>query len=446
MRLLSQILFLVMFAEYTFGQELPGIEVRAEYIWHRTTGDGRVVLMKDTTYQEMLKRSFIKTISQKWNRDVSGFSVRVNRLPLLRMEPKFNPSVSALDTSKWYIFLQLFDEGIAMNPDYSMLATRISVKYRLVQGAIVKEDLSASYNIMRRQPAPGQVTLNRFPFYPSHLQYEYDTIAYYVVNGLPKAQDRIWLNAACGYTDSPTPANMNLRECEFDDHHQSISMHGEDGFTIMPDSTSVVKTGKFKHGMENTIGGLITFFSNVDSEKKRSTLYTAVHSFKEGFDNYKCSIHFVDTKVADRRRVKDEEGFKSLERSEYRSEKHIRPDVLHSITLNGDTMSEFQINYTVNSENFGKMWDGSDSSTIDTLSAELNNVGRVEMEVKGKVDNEQFELVTSDLGRIKKLKLNGEEVFALYGQDKVSYHAMDSRKLKFALLLCLLCDKYYQYK
>jgi len=123
---------------------------------------------------------------------------------------------------------------------------------------------------------------------------------------------------------------------------------------------------------------------------------------------------------------------------------------MHVIILNDDTVSTFNIQFRKKEEYFGKMWNGKDSSTVDSLSAAFNNPPRIEMEMKGNIDNDRFELLTSDEGRIKKLKLNGDEVFSFYSnsspEGKLTFRKLNERQLKIATLLCLLSHKYYQYK
>jgi hypothetical protein len=243
--------------------------------------------------------------------------------------------------------------------------------------------------------------------------------------------------------------DMNTKEFQFGSVRQSISVAG--GFTIVQDSVNVTQTGKKKHAAGNMALGLLTLFSDIDTEKRRSALYTANHSFSEGSNVYHVYLNYIDTKVAERRRVKDEEGLKSVEVGEYHQGwREIKPDVMHVITLNDDTVSSFNIQFRLVEEHFSRMWNGRDTSAIDSLPVEFNNPVRVEMEMKGNINNNHFELVSSDEGRIKKLTLNGEEVFTFYsnsGPDGVlSHRKLNEMQLKIITILCLLSDKYYQYK
>ena len=452
MKLLAQTLMLLLLFVNAFTQETPGIEVRSvEYIWERHYGDNRIVFAKDTIYQEILKRSFIKAIADRWSVQVPDFEVKVSKLSAMRMQPKFNPTVSNPDTLKWYIFLQFFDKPIPSSvQSYSAHSSKFEVRYRLIKGSYVQNQ-SASFNIIKTNPPPGQIRLERFSFHPSAFQYACDTIFNSILNDVAKNENEIWLEPACGFAETPVNPDMNTREFQFASNSQSISVTGESGFTIVQDSVSKVKTGKKKYVAENTTLGLLTLFSNVDTDKKRSALYTAKHHFSEGSDVYHSYVNYLDIKVAERRRVKDDDGLKSVEVGEYQEGwKEINPDVMHVITLNDDTVSTFNIQFRKKEEYFGKMWNGKDSSTVDSLSAAFNNPPRIEMEMKGNIDNDRFELLTSDEGRIKKLKLNGDEVFSFYSnsspEGKLTFRKLNERQLKIATLLCLLSHKYYQYK
>lgn len=86
--------FLITFVDVV-AQHVPIIQVASfEYVWSRQAGDVRLVFAKDSRYRDAIKRSFTKAISAKWNIDTPGFSINVTRLPAIRTEPKFKPSVA----------------------------------------------------------------------------------------------------------------------------------------------------------------------------------------------------------------------------------------------------------------------------------------------------------------------------------------------------------------
>jgi hypothetical protein len=444
MKFFLQILVLLASAGNAFCQETPGVQVTSfEYVWERRVGDDRIVLLKDTTYQQILKKSFVNAFSEKWKSDVSAFSVKVNKLPVFRTKPKFNPTISNADTSKLYVFLQLFDEAIAINQSYSLKSARINVKYRLINGAgNVKEDRSASFNIMKRNPPPGQIRLNKLPVYPLQLQYAFDTIASTIVKNEARDGTEIWLDATCGYEEPPVHVKGDTSEFRYNTVDQSISVTGENVFTITHDSVNVTRGRKVKNGFDNTTGALLTLFSNIDTEKKKSSMYTAEHSFSDGSATYRCLVTYTDTKVAERRRTKDENGL-SLEMGEYQfGWREFKQDVTQVITMNDDTIALFSIQLKLIKEKFTRMWNGKDVSTIENLRPEYSNADKMEMEMKGSIEKNTFLLKTSDGGRIKKIKINGEEVFVFFSDGKIVHRQLDARQLKITTLLCLLSDKY----
>ncbi len=451
MTLLFLLTFFFVFISGCFAQQ-PGIEVKMlEYIWARQSDDDRVVFVQDTIYQQQLKRSFIKAVEDKWNIRVPEFEVKINKLPVMRAKPKFNGSVSNADTTNTYIFLQLFDKSIPHYvQSYSAYSAMIDVRYRLIKGSVV-QNKSASFNIIKTNPPPGQTRINQYPFHPSGFQNACDTIFGNILNEITKNDNEIWLEAACGFADSIAIPDMNTKEFQFGSNQQSLSVPGLNGFNIVQDSVNIIQTGKKKHVAGNTALGLLTYFSNIDTEKKRSALYTADHSFSEGSDVYHAYMNYIETNVAERRRVKDDEGFKTVEVGEYQSGwKSINPGVMHFLTLNGDTVTSFNIQFHLKKEQFIRMWNGRDTSTIYSLPPAFNNPAMTEMEMKGNIDNNRFILFTSDEGRIKKLKFNDDEVFACYSNSSpegvLSFRKLNERQLRIATVLCLLANKYYQYK
>jgi hypothetical protein len=423
-----------------------------EYVWERQEGDNRMVLAKDSVYQKILKESFMKAVAEKWNAGVPPFDVKVNKRPMLflRNQPKFITSMSNSDTSKHYVFLQLFDQSIPIDPNRSMYSAIIDVRYRLVKAGTTLEDKTVSFKILKRNPVPGQIAIKRYPFHPSQFKFLCDTIASTILKDEVRYESEMWLQPACGYAEQPVTDHITTHKFQFAAGRQSIKVSGENGFTIMQDSVNDVQTGKKRHGGGNTAGSLLTFFSNIDTEKKRSTLHTADHSFSEGSTTYHAYVSYVDTRVADRRRVKDEDGSKSVEVSEYHPGwKEINPYAKHQITMNGDTVSSFNIEFRLREDHFDKMWDGQDPATIESMPPAFNNFARFEMEMKGTIDESRFVLKTSGEGQIKRITLNDDEVYYFNcntGSDGLlTYRNLSERQLKIITLLCLLSDKYYQY-
>lgn len=444
-----QLTILLLFLVNAYGQDQRGVEVGSiEYVWQRLSPDNRAVLVKDTLYQQILKNSISKSLSERWRCDVSVPAVEVNKMPFIRLEPKFKPAVSNADTSKLYAFIQLFDQTMEFNPNYPQWSATIKVRYRLLKGAekVAMEDKSASFNILRRDAPIGQISINHFPFYPSEFQYACDTIANAVINGSPKSQNEIWLDPACAYVEDTLQANDVKAECRFDRDHQAMTFAGLDVFTIIHDSVKTFQTGKNRHRGANTAGGVLTLLSNIDTEKQKSTLYTADHTYTVGSDTYHCFVNYIDTKVADRRRVKDEDGFKSVEASAYRPGwSEIKNDVSHVITYNGDTIASYKIQFRRSNESFAKMWNGHETSTVDSLPLAFNNSTKVEVDMRGTISDKHFVLTTSDEGKIKTVLFENDKSFRLLSnsgaEGKISYNGMDARELKLATLLCMLTDK-----
>ena len=456
MKLLLQTSILLLFFVSAFTQEMPNIEVVAvEYVWERLGSDNRIVFGMDTIYHEVLKRSFITAISEKWNANVAEFDIKVNKLPVLRTQPKFNTPVSNIDTSKWYIFLQFFDKSIPIYAnnslvDYSLFSARINTRYRLIKGGDVNaiEDRKRSFKILQRNPAAGQTPIKRFPFHPSQFKYLCDTIISTILNDEEGNDKEILLDPACGYSGEPIVEGLSSNDFQCGTNRLSVSVAGKDGFKIVHDTVNVVQTGKKKHTGDNIATGLLTLFANIDTEKKRSALMTADHKFSDGTDVFHAYMSFIDTKFAERHRVKDDEGLKSIEVGEYeRGGREINPDAKHIITFNGDTVSSFNIRFREVEEHFTKKWNGRDTATVDDLQPAFNNYPRFEMEMKGTFNNDPFILITSDGGKIKKITLNGNVVFTFYSNSGtegiLGHRKLDEHELKLATLLCLLSDKYY---
>jgi hypothetical protein len=434
--LLQTFLLILLFDEVS----AQNIEVRSlEYVWDRASGDNRIVLVKDSLYREILKKCFTKAIVEKWNVAVPDFAITISKLSALRSQPKFNTSIPNADTSRQYLFIQLYDP---------VSTSKIDVKYRLLKGGATVEDKSVSYRILRRNTVPGQIQIKRYPFHPSQFKLLCDTIASSILNDNSDSEKEVWLEPAYGYTDTGNVVNFTSSNFEFINNRQSIRVNG---FSIIQDSISDVQRGRKRHGAANTAGSLLTFFSNIDTEKKRSYLHTADHSFSEGSASYHAYISYVDTKVAERHRVKDEEGFKSIDVGEYEpGSKEINPKAVHVITMNGDTVSSFNIVFRLKEDRYRKFWDGRDSSTVDSLPVSFNNFATSEIEMKGTIDKMPFVLTASGEGQIKKITIDKKEVLLFYSNTGphgvTSYNNLDERQLKIAIVLCLLSDKYYQYK
>jgi hypothetical protein len=452
MKLLLQTFLLVLLVINASAQEMQNIEVElVEYVWDRPSGDDRIVLARDSVYQNVLKRSFMKAIADKWNVVVPSFDVKLGKLSGFRTQPKFRTEISNADTSKSYLFVQFFDTYIPINQNNPFFTARINVRYRLIKSGAAIDDKSVSYKVLRRNAAPGQIPITRYPFHPSQFKYLCDTIATTILNDELSSEREIWMDPACGYVQQQIAGNIIENKFHFAGGRQSIEVSGENGFTITQDSVKDVQTGKKRHGAGNTAGSLLTFFSNIDTDKKRSTLHTADHSFSEGSTSYHAYISYVDTKVAERRRVKDEDGMKSIEVGEYNQGwKEINPFAKHVITMNGDTVCLFNMQFRLKENRYDKMWDGQDSSTVDSLPAAFNNFARFEMEMKGTIDENQFVLMTSGEGQIKKIQWNDEDAFWFYSntgaEGLIAYRHLNERQLKTLTLICWLSDKYYHYK
>ena len=430
---------------------MPAVEVKSvEYVWERKAGDDRLMFLKDTAFQEVLETSVRKTAEDRWNTTVPAFDVKVNKLSAFRSQPKFNTSDINGDTSRQYIFLQLFDKTLPLSRHNMLFSARIEVRYKLIKGGIAQEDKITSFKILQRHPPPGQIVIERYPFHPSQFKNVCDTIAFIMLNEEIKNEREIVVEPACAFVADTMQPNFITHNFQFGTTRQSISVSGDNGFQISHNSVNHIQTGKKRHGAGNTVGGLLTFFTNIDTEKKRSTLHTADHSFSEGSTTYHAYVSYMTSKVAERHREKDEEGYKSVEVGEYHySSSEIQPKAKHLITVNGDTASSFSIKFYRNDEHFSKMWDGRDSTKIDSFPFAFNNVTRFEMELNGTIDDDRFVLKTADEGKIKRLTLNNEEVFVYYcnyGNDGLlSHRNLNERQLKIATLLCLVSETYYQY-
>lgn len=451
MKLFLQTLTSVFFFAKAFAQEMPAVEVKpVEYVWERKAGDNRIMFLKDTAFQEILEASIRKAAEDRWNTTVPAFDVKVNKLSAFRTQPKFNTSDNNGDTSRQYIFLQLFDKSLPVGRHNMLFSARIEVRYKLIKGGVAQEDKITSFKILQRHPAPGQIVIERYPFHPSQFKYICDTIAFKMLNEEIANEREISVEPACAFAADTTQTNFITHNFQFGATRQSIYVSGDNGFQIMHNSVNHIQTGRKRHGAGNTVGGLLTFFTNIDTEKKRSTLHTADHSFSEGTTTYHAYVSYMATKYAERHREKDEEGYKSVEVGEYQyGSSEIQPNAKHLITVNGDTASSFNIRFYRNDEHFVKMWDGRDASTIDSFPLAFNNIARVEMELNGTIDDDRFVLKTADEGKIKRLTLNNEDVFVYYcnyGPNGLLLHRnLNERQLKIATLLCLVSETYYQY-
>jgi hypothetical protein len=451
MKLLFHAILSLLIIKTTFSQQIPQIEVRSlEYVWERPSGDKRIVFAKDSMYQQVLKRSFIKAIANKWNVGVPDFDIMVNKLPALRMQPKFNTTAPVNDSSKRFIFLQLFDQSIAINPNNSLYSARINVRFRMIRGidGKIEGDKTTMYNIIPVTASPGQVLIRRYSFHESAFEALCDTISATILDDHTEFEHEVRLAGACAYTEQQTSSAFNAAKFQFDSRKQSYSVGGQNAFTIIHDSASIKQTGKKRHGGANTAGGLLTLFSNIDTEKKRSDIMLADHSFTEGINNYHALISYLDVRLAERRRVKDDEGFKSVEVGNYEHDRReIKSDAQHFIIINSDTVSRFVMRFRTEEEHFNKIWNGKDSNTIDSLPAAFNNLPKVEMDLIGTIGIDKFILTTSDGGANKMIKLNEKEVFRLNrkaGEEgEIIYRNLDDKQVKIAMLLCIISDKYY---
>ncbi|HWJ30218.1 MAG TPA: hypothetical protein VNS32_27025, partial [Flavisolibacter sp.] len=309
---LLQIALLILLVNFAFTQEVEIITVaQVEYVWERQAGDNRIVVAKDSAYQKMLKASIANGIAGKRHVDMPSVDLKVIKLPSLRTQPKFTTSVSNADSTKRYLFLQFYDASIPINTNNTSFSARINVKYRLIAAGAENTDRYVSYKVFRRNPQPGQTVINRFPFLPMQFKMLCDTIVNSILNDETENEKEIWLDPACGYDEEHQISNPVA--FQFSNNRHSVTVSGDNGFSMLLDSVTEERTGKVKHGVGNTASTLLTFFSNIDTDKKRSARYSANHTYSEGSSTYHAYINYVDSKVAERRRVKDEDGNKSIE-------------------------------------------------------------------------------------------------------------------------------------
>jgi hypothetical protein len=392
----------------------------------------RMILMTDKLYQEILESSFLKALQERWE-VTAPIDVKVRERYLQKRVPKFNTSGSGTDTTTHFAFVQLTDRTIPDDPCEVNLCSKIDVRYRLIKAGIVIDEKRISFKIMRRNAPLGMIAIKRYSFHPSQFKLLCDTIAYTIFNDETKNEREIWLNPACEYPPQNIQENEGFRRLRFINGRQSLAVTGEDGFSIIQDSVNVFETGAYKHTIENTVD----FLMNTSSKKKRSAYYMADHSFTESHTNYRAYINYVHTRIVGW--PPDHPVFKHI----YTTESHV-------ITLNGDTVSVFNIRLYAKSYELTRMWDGIDTVTVENATSAVRYQRKYEMEIKGWFDDHTpFVLITSGEGEIKKVLIEGDEVVSFYCNNSpdalMTHRNINERQLKILTLLCLLADKYFEY-
>ena len=159
-----------------------------DYIWQRDFAAmseynlPRIVIATTDTAKHLITNSFTKAIQQRWNAQFPDLSLSVKPLAYLSNTPKFKTKLKDKQPGKWYMFLQVYDEG---NP-YSYIdsiATILQLNCRIINGTNDSTvfDNTLTVTIYRQQASPDDVVLTRLAAYPAYFTAAFDSIATWLV-------------------------------------------------------------------------------------------------------------------------------------------------------------------------------------------------------------------------------------------------------------------------
>jgi hypothetical protein len=411
-----------------------------EYVWEHTPGvpakADRVIFLKEASFRDQARKSFIDAFQKIWFVDVPVFDINIKPLSGFSFRPKFKTKLKNADMDVMYAFIQVFDKGQSLNYESGAYQTEFEILFRLINGkdGSIVSDRATFISFVRKAPLGGEIVLNRLPGDPVSFMNLIDSLAVSTLDTNATDHKQFELRPAYVYDKS----QLHLTR------KQTVGK-----FSISTNRVKIDEIGKKKNVVGNSLAGAFTLFSGVGTEKVKAVKYEATHSFFDGTDTIYVPIKYSDEQRAGRERVKHDDGYKSLERGEYYSARILDKEAINFMLKGVDTIGWFKVNFEGSSAAWSQMWNGFDTSTITSFPSEWNNVLTTEMRLSGQIGKQDFSVVTLDKGAIKKLTFDDVHVANIYGRDTLQaalFHDISEENLNIIIALSRACNYYFNFQ
>jgi hypothetical protein len=411
-----------------------------DYVWENTPGvpskADRVIFLKEASFRDEARKSFINAFEKIWFADVPSFDINIKPLPAFSFRPKFKTKLKNADSGVMYAFIQVFDKGQSLNYESGASQTDFEILFRLINGkdGSTVSDRATFISFVRNAPIAGEIVLNRLPGDPASFTNLIDSVAVFTLD--TAAADNKQFEIAPAYVYDKIQLHLT--------RNQTLSK-----FSISTDRVKIEEVGKKKNIVGNSLAGAFTLLSGVGTEKVKAVKHVATHSFFDGTDTFYASMKYADEQRAERERVKHDDGYKSLEKGEYYSARILDKQATNFVLKGEDTIGWFKVNFEGSSAAWNQMWNGYDTSTIKSFPSEWNNALTTEMRLSGQIGKQDFSLVTLDKGAIKKLTINNVQVANTYGRNTLQaalFHDISEENLNINIVLSRVCNYYFNFQ
>lgn len=449
------ILFHIFLSMMCMGQQ-PVLEVKSfEYTWLGGNGNTHIILALNDTVKLRMKNSFAKAVKARWNVELPQVIFSARPLPLLVYKPKFKPQLTERQPGKWYLFLQVYETGPVYDPrtDGDPAFTELDLRCKIISGDndSVITDKTLTVNILKMVLPPDQVPLKRLPAYPDSFVQGFDSIATWLFEPEQISQKTIHVRPASIFQQTFYP-DKPVNQLTFERDIFGINQLVSPAFTLSPSAPTYEKTGIKRNVGGRSIGGAITFLTGLSSSKTKYFKYRADYAFKDKDSTWHCLIGYEEEVVANRERVRNENGSFSMQSSDYTfSARYLDAHAQNVITINGDTLATFRIANKKDPfalASYDHMWDGKDSTSVVPLPPDWNNkIAEADMVISGTTGKDTFSMKTWKGKRIKEFYINDQLVTTVMGKPEpisgVVFHPVSMRHIKIFTILSWLPYSYY---
>jgi hypothetical protein len=431
-----------------------------DYIWQKDFGAmsantlPRIIIAEQDSAKDIIKNSFIKSIQQHWNVELAEVSLSVKQLPLLSNEPKFKTRLKNKEPGKWYMFLQVYDEGNPFAYNDS-LSTTLKLKCIILNGAndSIIFDRALLVSMYKAPLSTGEILLTRLPAYPAVFIQAFDSIAAWLFQTEAVSEKSILLKPACVFTETTLPG-VPVANLSFINDAQYIHQLTAPEFLLHATGTNIERTDAKRNKGGNTAVGAITLLTGIRSDRSRSFQYSKDFSYEDGDSAYHCFVNYIEKETAEQHRETDEYKNRSVKSESFRLHwRYTDSTFINAITVNKDTLATFSITYAADANNrrfYNQLWDGSDTTTITPLPAAWNN-GSEENNfiVSGKIEGDSFLIKAVKETTVKEVYINNQLMLIMYGMQAPAkalvFQPVSTRKLKVFTILCALPYPYFNY-
>ena len=405
------------------------VEVKLfEYIYEKDTrspSHRRIILLQEDSAKALFKKSFISAFNEKWHISIPDVNLTVKQLPLMTLVPKFKTKIENRDPEKWYLFFQVFDAGWFNMSNPAEGSVTWQVKFKLVNGRNDSVIADRNFTIeFERNPEPaGQMMITRFPAYPDAFYKAFDSVAALTVLNKP-GRHPISLDQAIIFNPDTLEPPVAIRSLNFKIAEDRIVHEGDPSFTFIRQNVKHVKTATKKNVGGNIVGGAVTLITGLGTEKRKRKLYTADYHFTDGDQQYHCFVEYTEEESASRERIKNEDdGSVTTQTGDmYVTARYIDTSDRHYIVLGNDTVSNFNITYYREENNFTQMWNGYDTNTVVPIPFERKTLyADKEVMLTGDMGGRSFSMYTSNYTRRKMFTINGQPAALILGHRKPEY-------------------------